>query len=250
MFPTQLCSSFFVIIYRTHSILNKRIAILLLLLLPAMLAAQKAKPKNDSNYDERLLHFGFSMGANTMDFNLKMQSESGFTAEVVSLKPGLNIQIVTDYRPSTYLDIRFLPGVSFGQRDINFYKAGVLWRETQVLESSFLEFPLLLKAKGMRLNNSRPYLIGGLNFRYDLAGKKEYDDTRNVYMRLKRADFYYEAGAGIDFYLPYFKLTIEAKMSNGLFDVLVHEPDERYPEYVNSIKSLRSQIWVLSFHFE
>jgi hypothetical protein len=89
-----------------------------------------------------------------------------------------------------------------------------------------------------------------MNFRYDLAGKKEYDDSRNVYMRLKRADFYYEIGAGIDFYLPYFKLTIEAKMSNGLRDVLVHEPDERYPEYVSSIQSMRSQVWVLSFHFE
>jgi len=230
---------------------NKRTAIFLFLLIPVVLTAQKAKPKNDSNYDERLLHFGFSMGANTMDFNIKMNSESPLTAEVVSLKPGLNIQIVTDYRPATYLDIRFLPGVSFGQRNVNFYDStGTLWGETQILESSFLEFPLLVKAKGMRLNNTRPYLIGGVNFRYDLAGKKEYDDSRNVYMRLKRADLYYEVGAGIDFYLPYFKLTIEAKMSNGLFDVLVHDPDSRNPEYVNSIQSLRSQIWVLSFHFE
>ncbi len=230
---------------------NKSTAIFLLLLIPVVMIAQKAKPKNDSNYDERLLHFGFSMGANTMDFNIEMESESDLIANVVNLKPGLNIQIVTDYRPSTYLDFRFLPGVSFGQRNINFYDStGTLWGETQVLESSFLEFPLLLKAKGMRLNNSRPYLIGGVNFRYDLAGKKEYDDERNVYMRLKRADLYYEVGAGLDFYLPYFKLTIEAKMSNGLFDVLVHEPNESYPEYTSSIKSLRSQIWVLSFHFE
>lgn len=239
-----------VLIIRIIRKLNKRIAIFLFLLLPVVLTAQKAKPKNDSNYDERLLHFGFSMGTNTMDFNIKMAGESGLTAEVVSLKPGLNIQIVTDYRPSTYLDIRFLPGVSFGQRNINFYQDGVPWGETQILESSFLEFPLLIKTKGMRLNNSRPYLIGGMNFRYDLAGKKEYDDSRPVYMRLKRADFYYEVGAGIDFYLPYFKLTIEAKMSNGLRDVLVHEPDDRYPEYVSSIQSMRSQIWVLSFHFE
>lgn len=231
---------------------NKSTAIFLLLLIPVVMTAQKAKPKNDSNYDERLLHFGFSMGANTMDFNIEMESGSNLIANVVNLKPGLNIQIVTDYRPATYLDVRFLPGVSFGQRNINFYDAttGAPWGETQVLESSFLEFPLLLKAKGMRLNNSRPYLTGGVNFRYDLAGKKEYDDEQKVYMRLKRADLYYEVGAGIDFYLPYFKLTIEAKMSNGLFDVLVHEPDERYPEYSSSIKSLRSQIWVLSFHFE
>lgn len=237
--------------------MHKKITIFLFLLIPVLLTAQKAKPKNDSNYDERLLHFGFSMGMNAMDFRVSMNqpggplNPDGLKAEVMAIKPGINIQIVTDFRPATYLDIRFLPGVSFGQRNINFYDSeGTKYGETQVLESSFLEFPLLLKAKGMRLNNSRPYLIGGLNFRYDLAGKKEYDDERPVYLRLKRADLYYEVGAGIDFYLPYFKLTIEAKMSNGLRDVLVHEPAPGYPDYANSISSLRSQMWVLSFHFE
>ena len=232
----------------------KRILILLILLIPLAASAQKAKPKNDSNYDERLLHFGFSMGLNTMDFNVKMNPSdtNNWTAEVVSLKPGINIQIVTDYRPTTYLDIRFLPGVSFGQRNLNFYdEDGVLVNDKQQLKSSFLEFPLLVKAKGMRLNNSRPYLIGGVNFRYDLAAKKEYDEDSDVYIRLRKADLYYEVGAGIDFYLPYFKLTIEAKMSNGLRDVLVHdEPHPYHPQYVNSIESLKSQMWVLSFHFE
>jgi len=230
----------------------KRTAIIILLLLmPFLLVAQKAKPKNDSNYDDRLLHFGFSMGVNTMDFILKNVEGSDLRAEVVSLKPGINIQIVTDYRPSTYLDLRFLPGVSFGQRNINFYDLnGAKWGETQVIESSFLEFPLYLKAKGMRMNNSRPYLLAGMNFRYDLAGKKEYDIDRPVYIRLKRPDLYYEVGAGIDFYLPYFKLTIEAKMSTGLFDVMVHEPFPGFEQYVNSVASLRSQVWSLSFHFE
>jgi len=231
----------------------RRSIILLLLLTPIVLSAQKAKPKNDSNYDERMLHFGFSMGLNTMDFNIKLSDEAianNITAETVNLKPGINIQIVTDFRPSTYLDIRFLPGVSFGQRNINFYQDGVLVNDGQKLESSFLEFPLSLKYKGMRLNNSRPYIIGGLNFRYDLAGKKEYDDQQEIYLRLNRADLYYEAGAGIDIYLPYFKLTIEAKMSNGLRDILVHEPAPGYPQYANAIESMRSQIWVLSFHFE
>ncbi len=232
----------------------KRILILLILLIPVAATAQKAKPKNDSNYDERLLHFGFSMGLNTMDFIPKMNpgDTNNWTAEVVSLKPGINIQIVMDYRPATYFDLRFLPGVSFGQRNLNFYdEDGVLINDKQQLESSFLEFPLLIKTKGMRMNNSRPYLIGGINLRYDLAAKKEYDEQSAVYMRLRKADLYYEVGAGIDFYLPYFKLTIEAKMSNGLRDVLVHdEPHPFHPQYVNSIESLKSQIWTISFHFE
>ena len=230
----------------------KRTVIILFLLLPLMVTAQKAKPRNDSNYDEKLLHFGFSMGLNTMDFKVKMKPGSDLRAEVVSLKPGINIQIVTDYRPALNLDLRFLPGVSFGQRNINFYDTlGGRAFEDQ-LESSFLEFPLLLKYKGMRLNNSRPYLIGGVNFRYDLAGKKEFENPASSgggsYLRLNKADYYYEVGAGIDFYLPYFKLTIEAKMSNGLRNVLDNNPD--FPPHYNQIQSLRSQMWVLSFHFE
>ena len=231
--------------------MHKRIAISLFLLIPVLMTAQKAKPKNDSNYDERLLHFGFSMGVNTMDFIIKMNAGSDLLAEVVALKPGLNIQIITDYRPTTYLDVRFLPGVSFGQRNINFYdQAGSKVYDTQI-ESSFLEFPFLVKTKGMRLNNSRPYLIGGVNFRYDLAGKRDFGDTGGVdgsYLRLNKADIYYEVGAGIDFYLPYFKLTIEAKMSTGLRDILEYNPD--FPPYFNEIESMRSQMWVLSFHFE
>ena len=130
------------------------------------------------------------------------------------------------------------------------YKNQVLYNDQQRLESSFLEFPLLLKLKGDRLNNVRPYVIGGFNYRYDLAAKKDFDDEKPVYIRIKKPDLYYELGAGLDFYLPYFKLSVELKMSNGLSDILVKEVSPKYPEYVNAIEKMKSQIWVLSFHFE
>lgn len=232
----------------------KRSVALIILLLPLTMAAQKQKPKNSSTYDDKQLHFGFSMGINTMDFNIKTSSLAFATdslfPEVTALKPGINIQVVIDYRPAKYFDLRFLPGVSFGQRNVDFYRNGTLVNDGQKLESSFLEFPLILKTKGARLNNTRPYLMGGLNFRYDLAGKKEYDDEKPVYLRLHRADLYYEIGTGIDFYLPFFKLTVEAKMCNGLRDVLVHDPAPGYPQYSNAIASMKSQIWVVAFHFE
>lgn len=218
------------------------------------LSGQKQKPKNTSWYDEKLLHFGFSLGFNAMDFNITpskayMDSTSLYP-EVSILNPGINIQIVTDLRPASYLDIRFLPGVSFGQRVVRYYKDGVLYNDQQRVESSFLEFPLLLKFKGDRLNNVRPYIIGGLNYRYDLAGKKEFDEDRPVYIRLKRPDLYYEMGAGFDFYLSYFKLSVELKMSNGFRDVLVKEAAPGHEEYFQVIDKIKSQIWVLSFHFE
>lgn len=171
--------------------------------------------------------------------------------EVSILNPGINIQIVTDLRPGKYFDIRFLPGVSFGQRIVRYYVNKVPDPLSQRLESSFLEFPLLLKYKGDRLNNVRPYVIGGLNYRFDLAGKKEYDEEKLIYLRLKRPDLYYEMGAGLDFYLTYFKLSVELKMSNGFRDVLIKEPpSQQYAKYYNAIEKIKSQIWVVAFHFE
>lgn len=219
-----------------------------------ILFGQKQKPKNESWYDEKIIHFGFSLGFNSMDFKIN-PSEKNFKTdslypEVSQLNPGINIQIVTDFRPADHLDIRFLPGVSFGQRVVRFYKNRVLVNDQQKLESSYLEFPLLLKYKGDRLNNVRPYVIGGLNYRYDLAGKKEFDDAKPIYIRIKRPDLYYEMGAGIDFYLTYFKLSVELKMSNGIGNVLVKEAAPGHPQYYNAIDKLKSQIWILAFHFE
>ena len=218
------------------------------------LSGQKQKPKNESWYDEKPIHFGFSLGFNAMDFRIT-PSQAYLTTdslypEVSKLNPGINIQIVTDLRLSKYVDIRFLPGVSFGQRTIRYYKNLVIYNEQQRLESSFLEFPLLLKLKGDRLNNVRPFVVGGFNYRYDLAAKKDFDDAKPVYIRIKKPDLYYELGAGLDFYLPYFKFSVELKMSNGMSDVLVKESAPGHPEYLNAIEKMKSQIWVISFHFE
>jgi hypothetical protein len=230
------------------------ILFVILVLNNLILLGQKQKPKNESWYDEKPIHFGFSLGFNSMDFNItpsqQYYQKDSLYPEVSILNPGINIQIVTDLRPANHLDIRFLPGVSFGQRVIRFYKNTKLINGQQRLESSFLEFPLLLKYKGDRLNNVRPYVIGGFNFRYDLAGKKEFDDNKPIYIRIKRPDLYYELGAGMDFYLTYFKLSIELKMSTGFGDVLVRETAPGHPEYVNAIEKLKSQIWILAFHFE
>jgi hypothetical protein len=215
---------------------------------------QKQRPKNESWYDEKPIHFGFSLGINTMDFNIT-PAQTFFVSdslypEVTKLNPGINIQIVTNLRMGKYFDIRFLPGVSFGQRVVSFYKNQVIYNDQQRLESSFLEFPLLVKYKGARLNNVRPYVIGGFNYRYDLAGKKEFDDQKPVYVRLKRPDLYYEMGGGLDIYLMYFKLSVELKLSNGIGNVLINEPAPGHPEFYNAIEKMKSQIWILSFHFE
>jgi hypothetical protein len=239
-------------------ILKRRPPIILLVLIVLMISAnlsgQKQKPKNKSWYDDKLLHFGFSLGFNTMDFMITPAQDylgvDSLYPDVSILNPGINIQIITDFHPADHWDIRFLPGVSFGQRNVRYYKNKDLYNGQQRIESSFMEFPLLVKYKGDRLNNVRPYVVSGLNFRYDLAAKKEYDEEKPVDLRLKRPDLYYEAGAGLDFYLPYFKLSVELKMSTGMRDMLIREPASGQEQYVDAIEKMRSQIWIIAFHFE
>jgi hypothetical protein len=238
------------------NLILKTLLILIVLAKSFLSFGQKERPINiiPVLWEEKTLHFGFSVGFNTMDFkitpSLSNMMVDSLYPEVSLLNPGINIQIVSGYRPTESLEIRFLPGVSFGQRNVRYYKGEVLENENQRLESSFLEFPLLLKYKGKRLNNVKPYLVGGLNYRYDLAGKKEYDGEKQIYLRLKRSDIYYEIGTGLDFYLPFFKLSIELKMSQGMRDVLVHDSINDHPEYSLAIEKMRSQIWIISFHFE
>ena len=238
------------------NLILKTLFVLIVLAKSILSFGQKEKPINiiPVLWEEKTLHFGFSVGFNTMDFkitpSLSNMMVDSLYPEVSMLNPGINIQIVSGYRPTESLEIRFLPGVSFGQRNVRFYKGEILENEKQRLESSFLEFPLLLKYKGKRLNNVKPYIVGGLNYRYDLAGKKEYDGEKQIYLRLKRSDLYYEIGTGLDLYLPFFKLSVELKMSNGLRDVLVHDSLNDHPQYSLAIEKMRSQIWIISFHFE
>lgn len=216
--------------------------------------SQTQKPQNRSWYDDKPVHFGFTIGFNSMDFRITPSqhylSIDSLYPDVSRLTPGINIQIVTNARLGEHFDLRFLPGVSFGQRVVRYYKNQVIFDERQKLESSFIEFPLLLKYKGDRLNNIRPYVITGLNYRYDLAAKKEYDDEKPVYLRLKKPDLYYEAGAGMDFYLTFFKLSVELKLSNGIGNLMVSDPPSGRPQYYNAIEQIKSRIWVISFHFE
>ncbi len=224
----------------------------ILLLIPWLAFSQKQRVKNNSVYDMKPIHFGFTVGLNTLDFAL-YPSKSAFHSDTIPnstiLHPGFNINVVSSLRLNKYMNLRFLPGISFGQRTIHYYKQDTVFTN-QKIESSFLEFPLLIKYKSKRVNNFRPYVIAGFNYRLDLAAKKDYDLDKQNYVRLKRSDLYTEVGFGIDFFLLYFKFSAELKYSIGSINMLVDDPVPGNAYYVESIDKLKSRMWILSFHFE
>ena len=67
---------------------------------------------------------------------------------------------------------------------------------------------------------------------------------------MKLFDIAYEMGFGIDFYTQYFKFSLEVKYSVGLLNVASGSAHEEYPQYANSINSMKSRLFMVSFHFE
>ncbi len=150
--------------------------------------------------------------------------------------------------------MRFLVNLTFSQRDLDFIiikdtsdKQNYEFEtHTMLLASTFIEFPLLLKYKGKRINNMRPYVVAGLNPKLDLAPKKKIPPKELPKIRLKQPDLYYEVGFGMDFYNSFSKFSIELKYGAGLNNVVI--PD--VTQYTQTFKYMKSNSFMLSFHFE
>ena len=68
---------------------------------------------------------------------------------------------------------------------------------------------------------------------------------------LTRSGYYAELGAGWDSYLQFFRFSVEAKVSLGLNNQLGKGPDNTQRQYyTDALRSLKSNIFTLSFHFE
>lgn len=236
--------------------MKKFFNILFLSILSQTMFAQDDIILNYQGVDHKTLHFGFTIGFNTMDFKLTPSmntfgaDSSVLIPEINDLVPGFHVAIVSNLRLNDNWDLRFLPGISLGQRKILFYDNNKNVVSEMKIESTFIDLPLSLKYKATRINNTRPYLIGGINIRNDMARNKEFNEDEEIYIKLKPFDIYYELGVGVDFYLAYFKFSTEIKYSVGVLNVVSSEASDDYPQYANSIDKLNSRMFMVSLHFE
>ncbi|MFW5644804.1 MAG: porin family protein [Bacteroidota bacterium] len=229
----------------------KKSLFILFLFIPFFLNAQVKKPRNLPGYDFKTLHFGFTIGFHSQDLSFIRAENADLFADVSDPGLGFQVTIVSDLRLSENWNLRFLPGIALGEKTISFYNLQTReFVEDGTIESNYLDFPLLLKYRSKRINNVRPYLIGGLNYRYDLAARKESDENDRIHVKLKPSDLYLEGGFGIDYYLQYFKFSPEIKVGMGLRNILVKDNEALETRFVNSIDHLRSFIVMINFHFE
>jgi hypothetical protein len=228
---------------------------MLVLILAALAAcAQRTKVENLPKYDKQPIHFGFSLGINKADFRVKKSPDLfGFDSlyNVDNFKQtGFNLGIVMNLRLGEYFDLRFIPDLAFAERDLQytFYLNGKQQKPTTLkkIESTFLEFPLYLKFKSERVGNFRAYVIAGGQYSIDMVSQAKVENADKEFVKLKRNDYGYTIGVGLDFYLEMFKFSPEFKMYNGLDNLLV--PDNTI--FARSLSGLNSKIFMFSLLFE
>lgn len=220
--------------------------IVLLSLLALWISAPAFAQSGNLPYvDSKFIHFGFSLGFNTMDFAAEPASQETAISTSI-LKPGFSVGIISDMRLTRYLNLRFTPTLHFVDRDITFQSSA--YQDTVSLTSIPFSLPVYLKYSAERKGNYRPYLIFGGGAQYDFGRK-----TSDVKLVLKPVDFFAEVGVGCDIYFSFFKLAPELKFGIGFNDMLDRNIEPSNPDdakYTQAISRLTSRMITLSFNFE
>lgn len=225
-----------------------------MLALPMFSSAQlDNQPVNLPKYDKQRIHFGFVLAVNSASFHVNRSNDFRWRDSIYSVEAnrvtGLNLGIVSNLRIGEYFDFRFIPALSFQQRNLvyNFiYADSVPTAATKKIESTYLEFPFHLKYKSKRVNNYRVYVIGGFKYGIDMISQAKVNEQDKDIVKLIRNDYGYEVGIGFDFYLNYFKFSPEIKMYNGMQNLLKRE----MAPYSNPMEGLFAKTFMLSFYFE
>jgi len=208
-------------------------SLILCFTIPAVFA-QKERIEYLPNFDKRTIHFGYYLGINNNSFKVDYFDQSGFdesspvnpTPEQdmfvsVDASLGFNIGFVIDYRIHNNINLRFEPGLMSNAKTITFidpnldatpngipiYANSTRNTEREVA-GTYLHLPLLLKLSTNRLNNIRPYIIGGVSYDYNFSSNEENGkDNFDGEFRMTKHNFMYEVGFGVDFYMYFFKFT-------------------------------------------
>jgi len=224
-----------------------------------LLCSLKGKSQTEKylpNYTKSWIHFGFVIGYNTCSFSINpathIAEKFKDTLKTVRSIPqgGFDLGIVSEMKITKYLKLRFVPSLGFSDRQIAYFFEGVdTFTVTKDIQSVFINLPVDLKLISKRLNNFEAYVLAGGKYATDLASQSDVNQQlagAHATVRISKTDLYYEAGGGIEFYLPYFKFAIELKVSQGTRNLII--PDNTV--YTQSIQGLYSKTYLLSFTFE
>lgn len=218
--------------------------------------AQTRKMRNQPYADQKLFHWGFTVGMNAQDLILShtgATDENGdvWFSEIPSYSPGFSVGLVTDFYVNYYMNLRAIPTIHFGQKKFVFKEQNALNDDNNYnssIKTNYLSLPVHMRFSSERLNNIRPYVLAGGFLNWEV-GRKDQPD-----IKFKDIDYGIEIGLGCNLYFPLFKLSPELRFAFGLRDLIEHDrSDLRDPslmKYTDALKSGKSRMIILTFNFE
>ncbi len=107
---------------------------------------------------------------------------------------------------------------------------------TQKVQSITMSFPFNIEFSSDRINNFKVYVLAGGKYDYDLASNKGARNAEDQ-VKLNRSDISAEVGLGFHIYFPFFVLSPEIKLSNGLTNLHAPDPTLKYSNVIDKINS-------------
>ncbi|MBE9489255.1 MAG: PorT family protein [Bacteroidetes bacterium] len=214
----------------------------------------KEKIRNQENFDKAFLSWGYFLGFNNYDFNFDYNRD---LKDIQVLKSvGFNVGLIGNLRINDYLDLRLEPGLSISKRELNYHSSyfrGQTFNDNDLIRearSTYIHVPLLLKISTKRVNNIKPFIVGGFSTALNLSSNEENPDDNSVgQFRSKKGVFFYELGFGIDLYLYWFKFTPSVRGVFAINDELVRDFDPNSP-WTGNITSMKTRGLFINFTFQ
>ena len=217
----------------------------------------REKIENLPNFDKKILHYGYFVGLNDYDFKFEYSSDYYTLLNLndieIEKSNGFNVGLIGDLRINNFFNLRFEPGLYANQRKLIYPDQDGLINENdkiREIKSTYIHLPLLIKFSSIRINNFKPYVVGGISSSLNLSSnEKNNDDNSNNVFRMKTNSLYYEVGFGIDFYLTYFKFSPSIRGIFSFKNELVNDNDSNSP-WTSNIENLYSRGLLINFTFE
>ncbi len=202
---------------------------------------------NLENFDKQKIHFGFYLGFNNYDFKIDKKKDDQDI--IVDSKMGFNVGLITNLRLTDYFDLRFEPGLYYGERILKFPHFTDNTDAIREVKSTYIHFPLLLKFSARRIGNIKPYVIGGISTDMNLSSNaKSLDDNSSNRFRMVKSSTNYELGLGIDFYMEYFKFSPSIRGVFGMKNELIPDNDPNSP-WTGNIDKIATRGIFINFAF-
>ena len=220
--------------------------------------SQIEKPQHYRKFDQRLLHFGFTLGVNAADFTpypvLDAYEQYGILSIDNKRQPGGQVGIVTSLKLGhPVVRLRFIPTLSFQERLLSYVyedpaKSPSLNKiNEERVNSTNLDFPLMLQFRTTRFNNFTSYVLGGIQYSLDLQSQEDASQSfTDPFVKIRKEDWQGQVGGGVEFFMPYFKLGIELKFSHSFSNVMIND----FTPVSRPMEKMYNRVWWFSLIFE